>query len=113
MDSFSRYVIAFPMKNKTAEEFTTKFHDNVICVHRGSEFMADVFKELCTVHGIRQTLNSADHPTSTGLAEAGVKRIVSLLRPMIEGQDKTWDIKLPQVTWVHHRPMQRLYRHIY
>ena len=96
------------MKNKTAEEFAVKFHDNVICVHgapshvhsdRGSEFIADIFSELCEVQGIKQTLNSADHPTSTGLAEAGVKRVVSLLRPMIDGHENHWDIKLPQVMW--------------
>ena len=49
VDSYSRYVIAFPMKNKTAEEFAAKFHANVICIHRapanihsdrGSEFIA-------------------------------------------------------------------------
>ena len=107
VDDFSRYLIAFPMKSKTCEEFSTHFFYKVICVYgsptwihsdRGSEFLGQIFQNLLKSHSVKQTFNSANHPTSSGLSEASVKRIISMFRTMMDTTN-SWDSLLPQAVF--------------
>lgn len=108
VDSYSRYIIAFPLKNKSANEFAVQFYEKVLCIYgaprhihsdRGSEFANETFRSICDLYHIDQTFNSAYHPTSSGLAEAAVKRVTSLLRTMTQTSFKIWDIQLPQAVF--------------
>ena len=106
VDLFSRYVVAFPLRNKSANHFAYKFYTHVIAIYgcmkrihsdQGPEFINYVMAELTKMHGIIQTHNSGYSPHSSGLAEAAVKRITSALRTVVNAKGDNWDTLLPQL----------------
>ena len=108
VDRFSRYLVTFPMRRKTQEQFLTGFHEHIltkfgICsrVHTdlGREFCNDLFQALCKTYNIQQTYTSDYHSCSNGLAERMIQNIVNLLRTTVNKAGSNWDVLLPQLTF--------------
>ena len=106
VDCYSRYLIAVPMRNKKAETIAHKFYDHVIAIFgsikylhsdRGTEICSGVMTQLTKLYGIIQTKSSGYHSHSSGLAESGVKRLVSALRTISAKNPKNWDQYLPSL----------------
>ena len=101
VDQFSRYIVAFPLRNKSANHFAYKFYTHFIAIFgcpkrvhsdQGLEFKNNVMAELTKRHIIKQTHNSAYSPHSSGLGEATVKKIASALRTVVNTKGNNWDI---------------------
>ena len=64
VDRFSRYLVTFPMKRKTQDQFFQGFFENVLCKHgvaaklftdRGREFCNTLFNTLSKTYKIEQS----------------------------------------------------------
>jgi hypothetical protein len=74
-DNLSKYLIAIPLKNQTAESVTEAFVKNIILIYgipneivtdQGTNFMGDVFKRICKLFKIEKISTTAYHPESNG-----------------------------------------------
>jgi len=108
VDHYSRYTIAFPLTNKTAQAFAHKFYQHVVSIFgcpkhvhsdNGGEFHGDVMADLVKYMGMKQTWTSGYTPHSNGLSEAHVKKVASGLRMIVNNKGTDWDIKLPTILW--------------
>ena len=108
VDRFSRYLVTFPMKRKTQDQFFQGFFENVLCKHgvaaklftdRGREFCNTLFNTLCKTYKIEQSFTSGYHSQSNGIAERMIQNIVNLLRVTVNKAGSDWDKLLPQLTF--------------
>ncbi len=109
VDSFSRFVILAPLKEKTARAVAHAIVIKLICEHsaprvllsdNGAEFSNVVLAEICQQFGIRKTFTVAYHPASNGLVERSNRKILGILRPLVAGHLGTWEDWIPQVATI-------------
>ena len=105
-DYYSRYVIAFPLKDMTAETFAREFYDKVITrvggvrqiiSDNGSNFKSAHFQKLCGHLDIKHTMGSSMHPMANGLVERMNRSILTVLRNYIASCHDDWDMYLSQI----------------
>jgi transposase InsO family protein len=103
-DNLSKYLIAIPLKNQTAESVTEAFVKNVILIYgipneivtdQGTNFMGDVFKRICKLFKIEKISTTAYHPESNGALERTHKTLVGYLRCFCNKETNNWDEYLP------------------
>jgi hypothetical protein len=103
-DNLSKYFIAIPLQNQTAEEVTNAFVKNIILIYgipteiltdQGSNFMSDVFKRICKLFKIEKIHTTAYHPESNGALERTHKTLANYLRCFCDKKLNTWDEFLP------------------
>ena len=103
VDHMTRFVQAYPLRNKNSETVAHAFLDFVcrygcpehIVSDRGSEFTAETFREVARLLQSKLHFTSAYHPQSNGMTEAFNKLIKNTISGMITGDVKTWDEQLP------------------
>ncbi len=88
-DYFSRYVIAWPTTELTAETFAKEFFENVVSVYgalgeivsdNGPYFRSKFFTTLCKLYGIKNTFGAAYASQSQGAVERQNQGILSIVR---------------------------------
>ena len=81
-DQYSKYVIAWPVRDLTATSLIKKFHEKIICVYgaprrlvsdNGSAFASSLFEELCKLYHIKHSFSTAYHPQSQGSVLRGIR----------------------------------------
>ncbi len=92
VDHLARFVVLAPLKDKTAtvvahalvtyliSPFSTP---HVILSDNGAEFQNSVVSKICSLSGIKQTFTAAYHPVSSGLVERANRKILEVLRPLV------------------------------
>ena len=99
-DNLSKYVIAIPMQNQTAEEVANKFVyeiilrygiPNEILTDQGSQFLSLVFQNCCKLMKIKNIFASVYHPESNGALERSHKVLVEYLRCFVDKTKSDWD----------------------
>ena len=107
-DQYSKFVIAWPVRNLTAISLVRKFHEKIICVwgaprrlvsDNGSAFASALFEELCKMYNIKHSLSCAYHPQTQGQTERAQKSVVTLLRAFVDVKQTNWVQYLPSVVW--------------
>ena len=105
-DHFTKFMIAAPMPDMKAErvadilvnEWILKYGTpRIIHSDRGTQFTSNIFKDLCKLLGVHQTLNSAYHPRGNGLIEKQNSTIERMLAMTVKENQSDWAIKLPYV----------------
>ena len=103
-DYYTKWVEAFPMPNMETITVAGKLISGVICRHgaperiisdRGSNFTADVFKEVNTMLGVKQSFTASYSPQADGQAEKAIGTLHNTLSKLPEAKHKNWDIYLP------------------
>jgi hypoxanthine-guanine phosphoribosyltransferase len=103
-DNLSKYLIAVPLHDQTAEEVSEKLLEHVLLIYgipqaivtdQGSNFMSDVFKRLCQLFQIEKLHTSVYHPESNGALERTHKTLVAYLRSYVDKQQMLWNQWLP------------------
>ncbi len=63
----------------------------------GAEFRNAVVAEICSKFGISQTFTAAYHPASNGLVKRGNRKILEVLRPIVNDLLDNWEDWLPHI----------------
>jgi hypothetical protein len=100
----SKYVVAVPLKNKEAatvarafvENFVLKFGIPIEIAHDcGTEFLAEIMKEICGLLHIKQLPSTAYHHQSIGALEVTHKNLGMFLRTQVAKYGGAWSSYLP------------------
>ena len=105
VDSFSRFTILVPLKDKSAQSVAQAIINEIICKHasprallsdNGAEFNNALLKEICDVFQIKKCNVVAYSPQANGKVERANRRILDILRH-ITASSSSWDNWIPQV----------------
>ena len=112
-DSWSRFVQAYTLKQKMAEEVASTIMDKFICTFdcpetfhsdQGKEFCNTIMKILLKKLGIKHELAPVVNPQSN-LVERWHKTMEETLRTVIQGQETEWPKYLPGVILTYNTPV--------
>ncbi len=107
IDHFSHFVVLAPVKNKTAASVAHVLVTQLFCCYstprvllsdNGAEFRNAMLSEICSQYNIKQTFTVAYHPESNRVVERANKKILDVLRPVVNDLQNNWENWLPQVT---------------
>ena len=105
VDRLSKEEHIIPCERMTASYLAHVFVRDVVRLHglprsivtdRGSQFTSDMWKEVCRMLGIKQSLTSAFHPQSDGQSERTNQDVEQHLRRLIDHTQENW----PEWCWV-------------
>lgn len=108
-DELSKYTLAIPIQQQDAvtvakafvEEVVLKFGiPQMILTDQGSNFMSEVFTNVCKLLKIKKIRTTAYHPQSNGALERTHRVLVEYLRCFILEDQSNWDKWLPYATFV-------------
>ncbi len=94
------------LNNKTATVAAHSLAAHLICPFstirvrlsgNGAEFRNAVVSEICSQFGIKQTFTETYHPASNGLLERANRKILEVLRPIVNELLGNWEDWLPHV----------------
>lgn len=103
-DSYSSYIIAFPMRDITAKTLAHALHDKVFSIYgcpkqivtdRGPQLTSDLFKTLLKLFSVQASFTTPYHPQANGLSERSNRSITSCLRALVHDRRHLWDVYLP------------------
>jgi transposase InsO family protein len=92
-DNLSKYIMAIPIENQTAEKVTEAFVKNIVLIYgipneivtdQGSNFMGDIFKRICKLFKIEKLNTTAYHPESNRALERTHKTLTNYLRCFLQ-----------------------------
>ena len=103
-DYFTKYVEAIPLPDQKAETVTRAFMTNWVSrlgcprelhTDRGSNFLSEVFLNLCVLLDIKKTHTTARHAQSDGLVENFNKTLEKMLAMCVSKNQFDWDLWVP------------------
>lgn len=106
-DSFTRYAMAVPIPNKEAATITKHLMERYVSIFgtpsaihfdRGTEFTAEVFRDLMDKLQAARTVTPAYNPQSNGNLERFHRTLNSILRVFCDREDTEWSQYLPAAT---------------
>lgn len=109
-DELTKFVENIPLKNKeantVAEGLVTQFIlkygvPKKIASDQGTEFMSNVFKDMCKMLKIEQMFSTAYHHESIGALENSHKVLGSYLRTYVAENHTDWDKWVPYYTFCY------------
>ena len=103
-DNFTRYAIAVPIRNQTAQTTAKALYENFI-VHysfperlhsdQGKNFESKVIKELCKISGMQKSRTTPYHPMGNGVVEQFNSTLLCMLRTLTDEQKSDWKSFIP------------------
>jgi transposase InsO family protein len=109
-DDLSKYSIAIPLKNHTANLIAQAFIEHFVCLHgipdiivtdQGREFMSKIFTTCCKLLKIEKINTTAYHPQSNGALERSHRTLAEYLRHYVEDKKRNWDEYVPYAMFVY------------
>jgi hypothetical protein len=108
-DELSKYTLAIPIRQQDAptiarvfvEEIILKFGiPQTVLSDQGSNFMSEIFTNICKLLKIKKIKCTSYHPQSNGALEHTHRVLVEYLRCFISEDQSNWDKWLPYATFV-------------
>ena len=105
VDSFSRFTILVPLKDKSARSVAQALIDEVICRYatprvilsdNGREFNNAILQAVCDSFNIKKCNIVPYSPQANGKVERANRRILDILR-FVTNADSAWDVQIPLV----------------
>jgi hypothetical protein len=99
-DNLSKYLLAEPLINHTAEEISESIMHrifficgipSIIVTDQGRNFMSEIFKGICKLFRIEKLNTVAYHPESNGGLERSNKTLVTYLRSYVSSKPSIWN----------------------
>ncbi|CAF3358581.1 unnamed protein product [Rotaria socialis] len=107
IDYFTKWIELFPLANTKAKTIAQVFVDEVLCrfgfpvrviSDNGVQFLSNIFTNVCLALDIKHQRTPLYHPQSN-LCERVNRTIKPLLAALAYNDNKSWDIKLPQIAF--------------
>jgi hypothetical protein len=99
-DDLSKFLIAVPLEDQTAEQVVKAFVDHVVLIYGipqiilsgcGSQFLSETFKSVCKLLGIKHTHSTSFWPQSNESNERSHKSLMEYLRSYVAANLSNWD----------------------
>lgn len=99
-DDLTKFIIACPLLNQEAETVAQMFVEHFICKYgtpksiqtdQGSNFMSNLFKNVCTLLKINKINSTAYHPQSQGGLERTHRTLGEYFRNFCAADPQNWD----------------------
>ena len=106
VDSFTKWVEAFPMHSQEAVEVARCLFENIfsrfgcpksLVSDRGKSFMNNLVNSLCDIFEIKHFLTSSYHPQTNSQVERTNSTLIQCLRAYIDKDQNNWPSKLPGI----------------
>jgi transposase InsO family protein len=103
---FTRWPMAFAMKNQKASTIATLLVEQVFCQHgfpstllsdRGPNFMSELMEAVLTLFHVQKLNTTAYHPQTNGLTERFNKSLTTMLTHFTNKKQSDWDTYIPYV----------------
>jgi len=103
LDAYTRYLIAVPLKDKTAVTVATALAQEVYCKigfsraiisDQGPEFQNEIMQHLCQLLGIQQLRTTSYHPSGNGRVERSHATLNTMMAKVVDDNQKDWVDKL-------------------
>uniref|UniRef100_A0A3B3CY36 Integrase catalytic domain-containing protein n=1 Tax=Oryzias melastigma TaxID=30732 RepID=A0A3B3CY36_ORYME len=103
-DLFTKYAIAVPARDQTAETTVRLLYDHLvhtfgcperILTDRGAAFESALMTQLCQLYGCKKSRTTAYHPQGNGACERFNQTLIRLLSSLTEVQQQQWPTRLP------------------
>ena len=107
VDSFSRFIEAFPLPNIEAKTVADALYNEIfarygLCIElltdRGSNYMSEVMRHLCKSLNIKHLKSSAFHPQMNRMCESANAEILKSLRCFCTKQED-WAFHIPSILY--------------
>ena len=105
-DYFTKWVEAFAISNMEAKTIAELVAKEVVArfgvpstIHsdQGKQFEGNLFLEMCKMLHIKKTRTTRYHPESDGMVERFNKTLLTMLRTLVDENQRNWDDLLPFV----------------
>ena len=106
-DKLSKYAIALPLPDQTAETTANALFYKVFCIYsfpdflhsdQGRNFESAIIKQLCELTGVEKTRTTPYHPEGNGQTERHNRTLLGMLSKCIDAETQNdWDEWLPIV----------------
>lgn len=109
-DDLSKFLIAVPLMDQTADQVAKAFVDHVVLIYGipqvilsdcGSQFLSETFKGVCKLLGIKRIQSTSFRPQSNGSNERSHKSLIEYLRSYVAADLSNWDHWVKYATFVH------------
>lgn len=103
-DDLTKYAETIALPNQEAKTIAEAFVTRIICrfgipevllTDQGTNFLSEIFKNVCKLLKIKKLQCTAYHPQSNGQVERGNRTIAEFLRHYIKKDQTDWDVYLP------------------
>jgi len=109
-DDLSKYLVAVPIPQQDAETVAKAFVLNIvlkfgapgqILTDQGSNFLSDLFKNVCRLLRIKKVQTTAFRPESNGSLERSHRVLAEYLRHYVSEDQTDWDEWVPYAAYVY------------
>ena len=109
-DELSKFIVAIPLPQQDAETVAKAFVLNIvlkfgapakILTDQGSNFLSNLFKNVCKLLRIRKMQTTAFHPESNGSLERSHRVRAEYLRHYVSEDQRNWDEFVPYAVYVY------------
>ncbi|HWV44813.1 MAG TPA: reverse transcriptase domain-containing protein, partial [Nitrospira sp.] len=109
-DYFTRYVVAVPTVDCTAETVAREFVDKIVTkfgaprelfTDNGPAFASEVVNAICKMAGTHKLFTTAYRPQANGMVERWNGTVAQSLRACMDGDKSSWDWKVPFITFAY------------
>ena len=106
IDHFSKFAMAYPMRNQEASTIANILVEKVICLvgtptriltDQGPNFESNLFRELCKALGVAKVRTSPYEASTNGITERLHLTMNSMIAKVIKEDQRDWHTKLPMV----------------
>jgi transposase InsO family protein len=106
-DYFTKWIEAIPTRNAShkviigfLEDIVARFGCPIrIVTDNASTFKAEPLNKFCEQFGITLIHSTPYYPQGNGLAESSNKRLIKIIKRLLEDNKKAWDSKLKFSLW--------------
>ena len=109
-DSFSKYLVCRPTKNKASMTVATNLLEKwcwtfgipeKFLSDKGKEFRSRVLEDLCSLLDIQRLNTTVGHPQCDGQSEKNVQQVKKMIRTHVSDDQENWDMGLPQLCFAY------------
>ena len=106
VDSFSRWVEAFPLRTQAASEIARILYDEIFCRYgapvaivtdRGQNFLSKLVNAVCEIYNVTRHRTASYNPKANRSCERQNATLIQTLRMYIDKDQSNWNSFLPTV----------------